>query len=73
MASSFKLVIDTYLDSTSEWSNILDIIFNVLFTLESLAKIISFGFIFDKNSYLRESWSRLDFFIVVSSLIDMSS
>ena len=26
----------------------------------------------DKNSYLREAWSQLDFFIVISSLIDAS-
>lgn len=26
----------------------------------------------DENSYLTESWSQLDFFIVISSTIDMS-
>lgn len=35
-------------------------------------KIIAFGFFMDNNSYLTESWSQLDFFIVVSSMIDMS-
>lgn len=35
-------------------------------------KIIAFGFFMDANSYLTESWSQLDFFIVISSMIDMS-
>ena len=33
-------------------------------------KSIAYGFILDKNSYLRENWSVLDFFIVVISLLD---
>jgi hypothetical protein len=35
-------------------------------------KIIAFGFFFDENSYLRENWNILDFFIVLSSLVDLS-
>jgi hypothetical protein len=40
--------------------------------MEAFLKAMSFGFILDKNSYLREEWSQLDFFIVISSLIDIS-
>ena len=32
---------------------------------------MDFEEIFDRGSYLREPWNQLDFFIVVSSLIDM--
>jgi len=28
------------------------------------------GFLMDENSYLRENWNKLDFFIVVASLVD---
>lgn len=35
-------------------------------------KCISYGFIQDNGSYLRETWSQMDFFIVVTSLIDAS-
>jgi len=44
--------------------------FTYFFTLEALMKSIAYGFILDKNSYLRENWSVLDFFIVVISLLD---
>ena len=45
--------------------------FTICFTSEAIIKIISFGFFYDKNSYLRESWSILDFIIVVTSLVDI--
>jgi len=46
--------------------------FTAVFALESLIKALSLGFIMEKGTYLRESWSKLDFFIVVTSLIDAS-
>lgn len=44
--------------------------FTYFFAFEALIKCIAYGFIFDKKSYLRDSWSILDFFIVITSLID---
>ena len=52
-------------------SNDLDFIFNYMFILECVLKVIALGFAMDENSYLRDSWNRLDFFIVVTSIIDM--
>lgn len=37
-----------------------------------LTKLIASGLIMDEMSYLRDSWSQLDFFIVNASIIDMS-
>jgi len=42
----------------------------VIFTIEMLLKIAAFGFCMDENSYLTESWSQMDFFIVTTGLID---
>ena len=49
----------------------LDFIFNYLFITEMVLKIIALGFAMDEGSYLRDSWNGLDFFIVVTSIIDM--
>jgi Ion transport protein len=74
--SSIKLIYDTYLwekpktDLRVVWSDRLDYFFTVSFALESLLKAVAFGFIMENNSYMRETWSQLDFFIVVTSLID---
>lgn len=71
-----KLALDTYLTPTSPLNNTsftIDIIFNVLFIIEMSVKLIAMGFVMDPGSYIRESWNRLDFFIVTSSIVDMAA
>jgi len=77
--SSLKLVVDTYIDpdnedlkSVASASDKIDYGFNIIFATEALSKVIAFGFFLDRGSYLRETWSQLDFFIVLASLVDMS-
>lgn len=62
--NSLKLVFDTYLDDNNpdhqdliEIGNEIDLFFTIFFTLEALIKALAFGFVLDKNSYLREGWS----------------
>ena len=61
--SSLKLVIDTYIfdlpstDTIFVLSNNLDLFFTAAFAFESFVKSVSFGFCFEKGSYLRDSWS----------------
>lgn len=50
----------------------LDYFFIVFFALESLIKSIAFGLVLEEGSYLRESWNQLDFFIVATSIIDLT-
>jgi hypothetical protein len=83
--SSLKLVIDTYYSNSDPNSytnpsdkrfviilNNLDTTFTAIFTMEMTLKMISLGFIMDLNSYLSDTWSKLDFFIVTFSLLDLS-
>jgi hypothetical protein len=72
MISTLKLIIDTYMESEDSISNGFDIFFTTIFTMEALMKAISFGFIMNNHSYLRDYWSQLDFIIVCLSLIDIS-
>jgi hypothetical protein len=70
ISSSIKLAYDTYIidvddeDTRKVVSNRIDLFFTIFFAFESLVKALSYGFVQDKGSYLRESWSQLDFFIV---------
>ena len=41
--------------------------FVVVFTSEAILKIISFGFVLSKGSYLRDAWNCLDFIVVLFS------
>ena len=76
--SSIKLALDTYLYNTDSddtkviVSRDFDAFFTFFFLLEAIIKWISIGFVQDKGSYLRESWNRLDFFIVLVSILDYS-
>ncbi len=49
----------------------MDILFTIAFAFEALIKIIAFGFVTDKGSYLREAWNILDFSIVSASILDL--
>lgn len=72
--SSIKLVMDTYVSPGTELSrisNVLDVVFNCLFIVECGLKIIEKGMILGENAYLKDNWSKLDFFIVITALVDM--
>lgn len=49
--------------------NQIDLAFSVIFILECTIKIIALGFIFHKNSYLRDLWNWLDFIVVIISFV----
>lgn len=46
-----------------------NLLFLVVFTLEFAVKVIAQGFIGREGAYLTDSWNRLDFIVVVSSLL----
>ena len=71
LVSSIKLALDTY-DLFGTASDSIDMTLNFIFVTEAGFKIISYGFFFDRNSYLRNPWNILDFLIVIISIVDMS-
>jgi len=50
---------------------VLDRIFTYIFTVEMCLKVIALGFVNTRYAYLKDTWNRLDFTIVVSSLMDL--
>ena len=48
----------------------LNVFINVVFLIECVTKILAFGFVAHEGAYLRDAWSCLDFFIVLTSLVD---
>jgi hypothetical protein len=45
-------------------------VLSIIFALECILKIVGMGFVIHENSYLRDSWNRLDFFVVAVSILD---
>lgn len=76
--SSIKLAYDTFFHENKEEdlrfhvSRNLDLIFNYLFIFEMAMKLIAMGVCMDENSYLRDTWNQMDFFIVMASIFDMA-
>lgn len=51
--------------------NVADDVFQYLYTIEMVVKIVSLGFICNKGSYLRDAWNILDFVIIASGYMSM--
>jgi hypothetical protein len=77
LSSSAKLALDTYINQAdgsamATFSIMSDYVFNGLFILELLIKVVHLGFVIGEKTYLSNNWNRLDFFIVCVSVVDMS-
>ena len=74
--SSVMLALDNPLNDPngglSKFLEYTDMVFTGIFALESIMKIIAFGFYFNgENSYLRNSWNLMDFSIVGLSILSL--
>jgi hypothetical protein len=56
---------------TPEYMTVADDIFQYLYTIEMVVKIVSLGFIVNTGSYLRDAWNILDFVIIASGYMGM--
>ena len=59
----------SYEGASENWNNFLEIsnyIFTAIFFVEACLKLFAFG-----KSYFDTAWNRFDFFVVVSSLLDV--
>ncbi len=75
--SVIQLALDTPLiDPNSNYAYVLtciDITTTTIFIAEALFKIITFGFLFNgSHSYFRQIWNRLDFAIIVFSILALT-
>ena len=57
------------LTPTGEAITILDYIFNSIFILEMVVKIVAMGFVASDRTYLRDGWNGLDFIVVSLSVL----
>jgi hypothetical protein len=71
--SSLTLGIDDPLVAPIPIMQALDVIMTIIFTLEMCVKIVAFGFVLHKGSYLRDGWNILDFLIVIISLFAVAN
>eukprot|EP00232_Nephroselmis_pyriformis_P010825 CAMPEP_0182895992 /NCGR_PEP_ID=MMETSP0034_2-20130328/26006_1 /TAXON_ID=156128 /ORGANISM="Nephroselmis pyriformis, Strain CCMP717" /LENGTH=911 /DNA_ID=CAMNT_0025029849 /DNA_START=315 /DNA_END=3047 /DNA_ORIENTATION=- len=60
------------LEPDKAWMDVAEYIFLVAFTFEFMVKSIAWGFVFGEETYLRNMWNCLDFFVVVTAYISLS-
>jgi hypothetical protein len=70
--TSIQLVMETYITYDDNVAYGINITFTIFFTIEAIMKIVAFGFVLNPYAYLTESWSQLDFFIVLISWVDIA-
>lgn len=51
-------------------SSVLEYVYFVFYLMETLLKVMAFGFIMNKDAYLRDDWNKLDFFIIATAIIN---
>lgn len=52
-----------------DFMDVIEYIFVVIYTLESLIKIIAYGFFRGEKSFLKDTWNKLDFLVMINGLI----
>ena len=78
--STFKLIVDSYLtedeSSLSRFKTVnyymiwLDISINFIFLIELMMRCIAKGFIIHSKSCMRDNWTKMDFLILIVSVLD---
>lgn len=63
------------MDPDSEFARalqLIDLVMTIIFTLEAILKIIAFGFVIHRKSYLRKPSNQMDFVIVLAALFSLT-
>lgn len=55
----------------SSWEKFIEIFFISFYIIEMILKIVGFGFIRYRHSYIRDPWNVLDFLIIVGTLLSI--
>ena len=74
--STVFLILDTpFLNPDGDLKKFLtamDYVMTVLFTMEMVAKMIAMGLVTHKDAYLRNNWNKLDFVVVLVSIVSLT-
>lgn len=73
--SCLSIVFETYVRSDLSFTILIsfDHVFNIIFLIEFIIKIIAHGIVEEKESYMRNQWNIMDFFILILSFVDSIS
>ncbi|CAD8071678.1 unnamed protein product [Paramecium sonneborni] len=62
---------ETNLEAPNNWTDSFEYLFTAIFIIEFFLKVIAMGFLFDKQTYLRDGWNFIDFIVVITGIISL--
>jgi hypothetical protein len=73
IANSVVMMVDDSAtnDNPSKIFGVLELWFQYAYTVEMVFKILGLGFIMGPDSYIKDTWNLLDFFIVMMGYVSM--
>ena len=71
MANCATLAMSNVTVEPTEDEKLVENIFQALYTIEMVLKIMGLGFIFNRGAYMRDYFNVLDFFIVMSGYVSL--
>jgi hypothetical protein len=72
MVNCLVLATDKEVDFITNNVETIDLAFLIIYTLEMIFKVIAMGFFTREHSYLRDSWNKLDFVVVMMGWVSLS-
>ena len=76
LASTIQQIIDTYYKYDPSYnfgSDQVDLAISCIYIIEMVMKVIALGFVLNKGTYLRDNWNKLDFFVMIVTIIDVGN
>lgn len=70
IVNSLVMIVDNKIEN-EELKDNFELIFQYLYTVEMVLKIMGLGFIIGPGTYMRDEWNILDFFIVMMGYASM--
>lgn len=69
----YKSYMQDHHSAGNSWMTISGGVFAAIFTIEAMVRIIADGFMFTPNAYMRSTWNRIDFIVLISIWINFVS
>lgn len=76
LLSTTQQIIDTYFKANDEYNFIsdqFDLAISLIYITEMTMKVIALGFVMNAGTYLRDNWNKLDFFVMIVTIIDVGN
>ena len=74
--STLQQIVDTYFQDDVGYSFVsdqVDFAISLIYTIEMCMKVAALGFVMNRGTYLTDNWNKLDFFVMIVTIIDIGN